>query len=66
MLLHQQQTTLDLCCLNGPLWLVAYEFVFDNKGGVYPDYADNTEVDATYEPNICMYLTSVTKSLPLY
>jgi hypothetical protein len=45
---------------------VAYEFVFDNKGDVYPGYADNAEVDATCEPNICMFLTSVAGSLPLY
>lgn len=65
VLLCQQLTTLDLCCLNGPLWLVAYEFVFDSEGAVYPGCTDNTEVDAKCEPNIYSFLTSLTRSLPL-
>lgn len=56
---------LGLCCLNGPLWLVAYEFDFDNKGAVYPGCADNPEVGAKYEPNIYIFLTSLTRNLPL-
>ena len=65
MLLCQQQMTVGLCCLNGPLWLVAYEFDFDNKGAVYPGCTDNTEVDAKYKPNIYIFLTSLTRNLPL-
>jgi hypothetical protein len=65
MLLCQQQMTLGLCYLNGLLWLVAYEFDFDNKGTVYPGCADNTEVDGKYEPNIYIFLTSLTRGLSL-
>jgi len=44
---------------------VAYEFDFDNKGAVYPCCTYNTEVDAKYEPNIYIFLTSLTRNLPL-
>jgi len=40
---------------------VAYKIDFGNKGTVYPGYAGNTEVDAKYEPNIYIFLTSLTR-----
>jgi hypothetical protein len=64
-LLCQQQTTLGVRCLNGPLWFGAYEFDFDNKGAVYLGCADDTEVDAKYEPNIYIFLASLARNLPL-